>query len=240
MPDRYVPPGAQAAMQRAGAERARYQQARAAIRKDKTTNKGQKRRELDRLQEVYARRQQENLAAYRAAYEQAEYQAIVSIVRPQLAEVGGRFMKDSFAAHRQRLRDAPLDALVAEYYWAKLAHDDLLMKVCAGIALQRRTPNLPGDAASKLVARYANERLENDTRRYLDPKASVGWETLQALDQRTPADVMAETSVFSVSSTPEPVEEPNVQPVHPRDAARQKIEQLYPANGQASSEPPSA
>jgi hypothetical protein len=238
MVDRYIPPGAQQAMQRASTERARYHQAKAAIRKDRTTDKAQKRRELDRLQEVYSRRQQENVAAYRAAYERAEYQAIVSIVRPQLAEVGGRFMKDSYAAHRQRLRDAPLDALVEEYNWAKLAHDDLLMKVCAAIALTRRTP-LPGDKASALVDRYANERLENDARRFLDPKAGVGWERLQALDQRTPADVMAETAVFSISSTPEPVEEPKVQPVHPRDAAAQKIAELYPADGQAS-EPPSA
>jgi hypothetical protein len=223
MTRRYVPPLAEAAARQASRERARYQQAVAEVRKDRSTTKGQKRELLNRLQEVYQRRMQELRAQRNRAYQDAENDALRRIARPG----NGRQIKDSYHAHRHRLREAPLQTLIEEYEWAELADDGLLMKVCATLALARRTP-LPEDHASALVDRYCNARLPGGN--YLDPEAGIGWERLQGL-ARTTEEVLQETAVYSVSNRPEPVEDST--PVDPREAAAAKLAELYPVDGPA-------
>jgi hypothetical protein len=139
--------------------------------------------------------------------------------------VDGRQSKDSFHGHRRTLRDASLATLTEEFDWAEVAGDSVLMKVCAALAFQRATP-LPGDAATRLVERYVNQRLSNGS--YLDADAAGGYQRWLDL-RRTPEQVMAETAVFSVSNRHEPVTDPT--PADPRQAAADRTAALFPAEG---------
>ena len=157
-----------------------------------------------------------------AAFQAEEAAAITKLLKPP---VDGRQSKDSFHGHRRSLRDASLATLTEEFDWAEIAGDSVLMKVCAALAFQRATP-LPGDAATRLVQRYVNQRLSNGS--YLDADAAGGWERWLEL-RRTPEQVMAETAVYSVSGRPEPTTDPT--PVDPRQQAADKIAELFPAEG---------
>jgi hypothetical protein len=222
MPDPYVPPGARQAAQQATLLRAQYNDAVAAIRADRITSKAEKRTELDALRVRYTNRMDELRRARNAAFQAEETAAITKLLRPP---VDGRQSKDSFHGHRRQLRDASLAALTEEFDWAEVAGDSVLMKVCAALAFQRATP-IPGDAATRLVERYVNQRLSNGS--YLDADAAGGYQRWLDL-RRTPEQVMAETAVFSVSNRPEPVTDPT--PVDPQQAIADRIAGLLPAEG---------
>ena len=230
MPEPYVPPGARQATDQARLTRARYQQAVAAIRKDRSTSQAQKRRELDELRVQYTNRMAELRRQRNDAHEAAQAQAIRAIMRPPL---DGRFIKDSYHQHRRALRDAGLATLQEEFDWAELAQDQVLMKVVAAIAFQRMTP-LPGDAATRLVERYINQRRPDGS--FLDADAAGGYERWLGL-RRTPEEVMAETAIYSVSGKPEPTTEPGPPP-DPRQQAADRIAELFPTGD--SGEPSAA
>jgi hypothetical protein len=146
--------------------------------------------------------------------------------------------RDRLAA-RERLREqehrrrhataATLAQLAEEFDWGEVAQDSVLMKAAAAIAFQRITP-LPGDAATRLVERYVNQRLPNGS--FLDPDAAGGYQRWLEL-RRTPEQVMAETAIFSVSGKPEPTTDPT--PVDPRERTAAKIAELFPADPAAGS-----
>jgi hypothetical protein len=219
MADQYVPHAAREAAAQATRARAQYQQAVAAIRKDRTTSDAQKRRELDELRTRYTERMAELRRARNDAFRAEEAAAITKLLRPP---VDGRQSRDSFHHHRRTLRDASLAELAAEFDWAEVAGDSVLMKVCAALAFQRITP-IPGDAATRLVERYVNQRLDNGS--FADADAAGGYQRWLEL-RRTPEEVMAETAVFSVSGRPEPTTDPT--PVDPRQQAADKIAELFP------------
>jgi hypothetical protein len=149
--------------------------------------------------------------------------AVTTLLRPP---TDGRQIKDSFHAHRRTLRNASLAELAFEFDWGEVAQDGVLMKVCAALAFQRITP-APGDPATRLVERYVNQRLSNGS--FLDADAAGGYQRWLDL-RRTPEQVMAETAIFSVSGKPEPTTEPGPPP-DPRQAAADKIAQLFPVEG---------
>jgi hypothetical protein len=160
---------------------------------------------------------------WNGAMEAAQAAAITKLLRPPVA---GRFINDSFHGHRRSLRDSSLATLVEEFDWAEVAGDAVLMKVCAALAFQRITP-LPGDAATRLVERYVNQRLDDGSR--LDPDAAGGYQRWLDL-RRTPEQHLGDTATFSVSGRPEPTAEPGPPP-SPRQVAADKIAQLFPADG---------
>jgi hypothetical protein len=134
--------------------------------------------------------------------------------------------RDSFHHHRRTLRDASLATLVEEFDWAEVAGDSVLMKVVCALAFQRAT-RVPGDAATRLVERYVNQRLSNGS--FLDSDAAGAYQRWLDL-RRTPEEVMAETAIYSTSDRPEPTTDPT--PFDPRQAAADKIAELFPDNGQ--------
>jgi hypothetical protein len=223
MPEPYTPPAAKHAAEQARISRAQYQQAVAAIRKDRTTSDAQKRRELDTLRTAYTDRMAELRHARNAAFQAEEAAAVTTLLRPP---TDGRQIKDSFHAHRRTLRNASLAELASEFDWGEVAQDGVLMKVCAALAFQRITP-APGDPATRLVERYVNQRLSNGS--FLDADAAGGYQRWLDL-RRTPEQVMAETAIFSVSGKPEPTTEPGPPP-DPRQAAADKIAELFPTEG---------
>lgn len=226
MAEPYVPPPAKQAAEQARITRAQYQRAVAAIRKDQTTSDPQKRRELDELRTRYTDRMAELRRQRNDAFQAEEAAAIAKLLRPPL---DGRQSRDSFHAHRRTLRDATLAQLAEEFDWGEVAQDSVLMKAAAAIAFQRITP-LPGDAATRLVERYVNQRLPNGS--FLDPDAAGGYQRWLEL-RRTPEQVMAETAIFSVSGKPEPTTDPT--PVDPRERTAAKIAELFPADPAAGS-----
>ena len=219
MPDPYVPAAARQAAEQARIRRVQYQQAVAAIRKDTSTSQAQKRRELDELRTRYT----DTMAALRRrwndAFEAEQAAAVTKLLRPPL---DGRQIKDSFHAHRRQLRDASLAQLAEEFDWGEVAGDTVLMKVVAALAFQRTTP-VPGDVATRLVERYVNQRIPNGS--FLDGDAAGAYQRILDL-RRTPEQHMAETATFSVSGRPEPTADPT--PVDPRQAAADKIAELFP------------
>jgi hypothetical protein len=72
MPEPYTPPAAKHAAEQARISRAQYQQAVAAIRKDRTTSEAQKRRELDELRVRYTDRMAELRRARNDAFQAEE------------------------------------------------------------------------------------------------------------------------------------------------------------------------
>ena len=221
MADPYVPPGARQAAQQATLLRAQYNEAVAAIRKDRTTSQAQKRTELDTLRTAYVGRMADLRSQWNRAMEAAQAAAITKLLKPP---VDGRQTRDSFHGHRRTLRDASLAQLAEEFDWAEVAQDSVLMKVVAALAFQRATP-VPGDGATRLVERYVNQRLDNGSP--LDPDAAGGYQRWLEL-RRTPEEHMADTATFSVSGKPEPTAEPGPPP-SPRQQAADKIAELFPA-----------
>jgi hypothetical protein len=93
---------------------------------------------------------------------------------------------------------------VEEFDWAEVTGDSVLMKVCAALAFQRITP-LPGDAATRRVERYVNQRLDNGS--FLDADAAGGYQRWLEL-RRTPNGSLprrpCSASVASPSLPPTP------------------------------------
>jgi hypothetical protein len=213
----YVPPGAQAAAAEASRLRGRYNEALAAIRKDRTTPEAQKRRERDELRQRYL----ESMAAQRRAWNDAWQGAQAQAARKIMAVGEGRAVKDSHHAHRRTLRNASLAQLTEELDWAELAQDTVLMRVVASLAFQRMT-DVPGDVATRLLERVVNQRLDDGS--FLFPDMAGGYQ--RWLDLRlTPEEHMAATAVFSTSRTPEPVTDPT--PVDPHQAAAERVDELF-------------
>jgi hypothetical protein len=224
MPGPYVPPAARKAADQARQTRARYQEAVSSIRRDRRTSQAQKRRELDALRSRYTDRMAELRRQRNDAYQAEEAAAIAKLLRPPL---DGRQIKDSFHHHRRTLRDASLAQLAEEFDWAEVSGDAVLMKVVCALAFQRATP-VPGDVATTLVERYVNQRLDNGS--FLDADAAGGYQRWLDL-RRSPEEVLAETAIYSTSDRPEPTNDPT--PVDPRQAAADKIAELFPeGNGQ--------
>jgi hypothetical protein len=218
MPEPYTPPAAKQAAEQARRTRAQYQQAVAAIRRDRATSDAQKRRELDELRTRYTDRMGELRRTWNDAMEGARAGAISAILRPG----EGRQLRDSFHHHRRTLRDASLAQLAEEFDWAEVAQDQVLMQVVGALAFQRMTP-VPGDQATKLVERFVNQRLSNGS--FLFPDAAGGYARWLEL-RRTAEEHMADTATFSVSGRPEPTSDPT--PSDPRQQAADKIAELFP------------
>jgi hypothetical protein len=210
MPGPYVPPAARKAADQARQTRARYQEAVSSIRRDRRTSQAQKRRELDALRSRYTDRMAELRRQRNDAYQAEEAAAIAKLLRPPLD-----------------VRDASLAQLAEEFDWAEVSGDAVLMKVVCALAFQRATP-VPGDVATTLVERYVNQRLDNGS--FLDADAAGGYQRWLDL-RRSPEEVLAETAIYSTSDRPEPTNDPT--PVDPRQAAADKIAELFPeGNGQ--------
>jgi hypothetical protein len=227
MPDQYLPRGAQDAMAAARRERAKFQQAIARIHQQHT---GNERRRLERqLQEVHNQRMADLRAQRNRAYAAAEQHAITNLCRPKLVN---RFGYDSFFNQYRQLEDAPMQVLQKNLALAELLGDSITGHAIVTIALQRRIPGMPGDAATQLIDSFCNWRLSNGA--HTNPDAATAWDVLQGL-QRNREEQMAELAEFS-AATPTPPPPPD-----PREQAAATIAQLYPAdsNGQAASEPAS-
>lgn len=234
----YYPSVAQRAAEQASTARAHYHQAVQAIRQKRIPGP-EKQRQLRELHVVHQRRMQEHQAAWHNAFLAAERGALKRLMSDPTIR-GHRITMDSYLGHLRRLDGKPIKELEAEYDLASLLDNDVLMRAAAMAALNQRMPDVPGDAATRLVARFAYEQEPDGhgrlRRRF--PETADAWDTLLGLEAWTATDRMNATGVFSTPSTPEKPTDPT--PRDPREAARAAVAELYPTTGQASSEPPAA
>jgi hypothetical protein len=207
-------------------QRAQYQAAVQRIQQNRELSREEKRQRLAMLHQTHKQAMDALRAQRHAAFRAVQRDALERLARCELAHKSTLVM-DSYRARVEQLLGQDIKALIAAYDLAELMDDPVGMQAAALCALRMRLPGVPGDGATRLVARFANARLPDGS--YMFPKASIGWENLRALEQWERADHISADAEFSVPSTPEPPKDPT--PPDPYDAAKADVAALYSGNG---------
>jgi hypothetical protein len=225
MPELSEPPAARAAAARASELRRRYQAAVQAIRDNGQLSKDDKRQRLTMLHTQHRQAMDELRRARHDAFRAAEEHAIRRLVRDPGA-TRSTLVMDSYRRRLEELNGQPIEALVTAYDLADLMDDSTGMRAAAVAALRRRMPGVPGDPATRLVARFADARLPNGS--HLFPEAAGGWDDLVALEEWDRAAHLSADAVFSTPATPERPDDPRPRDRHAE--ARDDVAALYQPN----------
>jgi hypothetical protein len=225
MPD-YEPPEARRINAKAAMLQDQYRNAVAVIQGSAQLSREEKRARLNPLHVQHQTNMNQLRLDRLAAHDAARRQAISEVARDDTsspsalrADVYQRALEDAMAKDTAEL--------VGSYDLAELIGSDLHMRAAAVAALLRRSP-IPGDQASRLVARFADatEPDGHGGQRYRFPKASGAWDRLTQLDAWSDRDHLEAAAAFSVSSVP-PRPAPAPPPQSPADAARADVAALY-------------
>jgi hypothetical protein len=194
------PKGAADATYSANSARRRYQTAVLSIQTDRSLSEKDRKTRLRMLHEQHKQHMDRLRIQRQRAFRDAEQDALRRLMQSELAHKHTLAM-DSYRRRVEELHGRTTEELAHAFDLAELMDDPIGMQAVAVHALQRRMPGVPGDANTRLVARFATARWPNGD--WMFPKASIGWETLLELEEWTRTDHMAAEGVFSVPDTPE-------------------------------------
>jgi hypothetical protein len=229
MPD-YEPPEARRIIARAAQLQDQYRAAVEIIQTNPALSREEKRARLGPLHVQHQTNMNQLRLDRLAAHEAAKRQAITELAADDTSSPSS-LRADVYARALEANLGEDVPELVRSYEVAELIGSGLHMRAAAVAALLRRSP-VPGDAASRLTARFADatEPDGHGGQRYRHPKASGAWDRLSKLDAWEDRDHIAAAAAFSVSSVP-PRPAPAPAPPSPADQARADVAALYGSNG---------